>query len=67
MKTLWTPLFAFMIFTLCFGLLGDVIARKTKAIISAIIIGCVIYLAGFLTGIIPTTAVDDTGITGIML
>lgn len=66
METLWTPLFAFMIFTLCFGLFGDIIARKTKAIISAIIVGCIIYLIGFLTGIIPTTAVDDTGITVVM-
>lgn len=66
MQTLWTPLFAFMIFNLCFGLLGDIISKKTKAIISATIVGCLIYLVGFITGFIPTDAVDMTGVTSVM-
>lgn len=66
METLWTPLFAFMIFTLGFGLLGDIISKKTKAIISAIIVGCTIYLVGFISGIIPKDAVDNTGLPAIM-
>lgn len=66
MEALWTPLFSFMVFTLLFGLFGDTIAYKTKAIVSAIIIGCLGYLVGYLTGIIPTTSIDSTGLTAMM-
>lgn len=66
MEKLWTPLFAFMFFNLCFGMFGDVISQKTKAIISATIVGCTIYLVGFISGFIPTDALDNTGFTMIM-
>ena len=61
METMWTPLFSFMIFAVFFAL-GDVVANKTKAIISAIIVGCGLFLVGYLTGIIPADAVDSTGL-----
>lgn len=66
MEALWTPLFSFMVFALLFGLFGDTIAYKTKAIISAIIIGCLGYLIGYLTGFIPTDSIDSTGLTAMM-
>ena len=40
MESLWTPLFSFMVFALVFGLFGDAIAYKTKAVVSAVIVGC---------------------------
>lgn len=66
MEALWTPLFSFMVFTLLFGLFGDTIAYKTKAIVSAVIIGCLGYLVGYLTGFIPTDSIDSTGLTAMM-
>ena len=66
MESLWTPLFSFMVFALVFGLFGDAIAYKTKAVVSAVIVGCLCYLAGFLTGVIPTNSIDSTGLTTVM-
>lgn len=66
MEALWTPLFSFMVFALLFGLFGDTIAYKTKAIVSAVIIGCLGYLVGYLTGFIPTNSIDSTGLTTMM-
>lgn len=62
---LWTPLFSVMILAAVFGL-GDYVAFKTKGIISGIIVAAIIYLAGFWTGIIPTTTAADTGLTTLM-
>lgn len=44
MESLWTPLFSIMVFTLVFGVIGGLVSSKTKAIISAVIVGCMIYL-----------------------
>lgn len=65
MEALWTPLFSFAVFALAFGI-GDIVANKTKALISSVIIGCTVFLVGYLTGIIPTTAIDSTGLTSMM-
>lgn len=64
MEAMWTPLFSFMVFSVIFAL-GDVVANKTKAIISAMIVGCVLFLVGYLTGFIPTNAVESTGLPTI--
>lgn len=66
METLWTPLFSFMVFTLIFGLFGDMVAYKTKAVVSAVIIGCICYLSGMLLGIIPADSISSTGLPAIM-
>ncbi len=66
METLWTPLFSFMVFTLIFGLFGDMVAYKTKAVVSAVIIGCICYLSGMLSGIIPADSISSTGLPAIM-
>ena len=65
MENLWTPLFSFAIFALAFGV-GDIISNKTKAILSSVLVGCTVYLIGFLTGVIPTDSVDTTGLTTVM-
>ena len=65
MEALWTPLFSFTVFVVIFAL-GDVVANKTKAMVSSVIVGCVVYLVGFLTGIIPSTSVDSTFLPNIM-
>lgn len=66
MESLWTPLFCFVVFTFIYGVLGDTIAHKTKAVVSGALVGCVVYLVGFLTGIFPPDAVNNTGILTIM-
>lgn len=65
MEAMWTPLFSVMVFAVVFAV-GDIVANKTKAMISAIIVGCVAYMAGYLTGIIPTTSIDSTGLPALM-
>ena len=45
MTTIWTPLFSFVVFVVVFAL-GDIVAEKTKGLISAIIVGCFVYLVG---------------------
>lgn len=61
MNTLWTPIFAFMVFALTFGL-GDIVANRTKSLISSIIVGSAVFLAGYVTEIIPTDALAGTGL-----
>ena len=65
MTTIWTPLFSFVVFVVVFAL-GDIVAEKTKGLISAIIVGCFVYLVGFWTGIIPATSVADSTLPGMM-
>lgn len=66
METLWTPMFSFVIFVLAYGFLGNFFAVKTKGIISACLVGCIIYLFGSLTGAIPGASVANTGIPAMM-
>lgn len=61
MENLWTPIFAFMVFAVAFGL-GDIVAFKTKSLISSIIVGCTIFLVGYVTKVIPTDALASTGL-----
>ncbi len=61
MDTLWTPIFAFMVFAVAFGL-GDIVANRTKSLISSIIVGSSIFLVGYVTKIIPTDALASTGL-----
>lgn len=61
MNTLWTPIFAFMVFAVAFGL-GDIVANRTKSLISSIIVGSSIFLVGYVTKIIPTDALASTGL-----
>ena len=61
MNTLWTPIFAFMVFAVAFGL-GDIVANRTKSLISSIIVGSSIFLVGYVTEIIPTDALASTGL-----
>ncbi len=56
---IWTPVFALFVFALVFAL-GDIIADKTKGLISSLIIGSVLFLIGFWTGLIPPTALNLT-------
>ena len=62
---MWTALFSFTILALVFGI-GDIVSNKTKAILSGTIVGCVVYLVGYLTGIIPTDSVDSTFLPSLM-
>lgn len=65
MEALWTPLFSFMVFALIFAI-GDVCSYKTKGLISGIIIGAIVYIGGYWSGIIPTTSVSSTGLPMVL-
>ena len=45
----------FVVFTI-----GDMISAKTKAIVSMLLVASVVFLAGFWTGIFPTTMFADS-------
>lgn len=45
----------FVVFTI-----GDMISAKTKAIVSMLLVASVLFLAGFWTGIFPTTMFADS-------
>lgn len=62
---IWTPLFSLALLASVFAI-GDVVAKKTKGIISSLVVASVIYLVGFLSGIIPTDSIDSTGLTALM-
>lgn len=53
------PILATFVILLVFGI-GDMVATKTKAIVSMLFLSSVIFLAGFWTGIFPTTMFDDS-------
>lgn len=65
MTNLWTPLFSIAVFAVIFGI-GDFISNKTKGLISTIVVGCLIYLIGFWTGIIPTNSLTSTNMPAMM-
>lgn len=62
---IWTPLFSLALLASVF-VIGDIVAKKTKGIISSLVVASVIYLVGFLSGIIPTDSIDNTGLTALM-
>ena len=39
---------------------GDMISAKTKAIVSMLLVASVVFLAGFWTGVFPTTLFADS-------
>ncbi len=62
---IWTPLFGFALFAIIFGF-GDYISSKTKGLISGLIVGALIYMVGFWTGIIPKDTITVTGLPAVM-
>lgn len=63
---MWTyPIFGLVV--LCLSLwIGDIANSKTKGIISGLLAASVIYIAGYLTGIIPNTQPADLGLGAII-
>ena len=58
---------AFGLFILCASFwLGDLMNSKTRGIISSLLTASIIYIVGYLTGIIPTTQPGDLGFSGII-
>ena len=58
---------AFGLVILCASFwVGDLMNSKTKGIISGLLTASIIYIAGYLTGIIPTTQPADLGFSGII-
>ena len=58
------PILATFIILLVFGV-GDMVATKTKAIVSMLFLSSVIFLAGFWTGIFPTTMFTDSTLLNV--
>lgn len=50
----------FVVFTV-----GDMISAKTKAIVSMLLVASVVFLAGFWTGVFPTTLFADLSLIHI--
>lgn len=65
MGALWTPLFSFAVFAIVFAL-GDIVSTKTKGLVSSIIVGAVVYIAGFWSGIIPADSITNSTLPGMM-
>ena len=63
--TLWTPLFSFMVFLLVFAI-GEITSNLTKGLFSGMILGAIVYIAGYWTGIIPTDSVASTGLPTVL-
>lgn len=53
------PILATFVILLVFGI-GDMVATKTKAIVSMLFLSSVIFLAGFWTKVLPNTMFDDS-------
>ena len=58
------PILATFIILLIFGV-GDIVATKTKAIVSMLFLSSVIFLAGFWTGILPSTLFNDSTLLSV--
>lgn len=58
------PILATFIILLVFGV-GDMVATKTRAIVSMLFLSSVVFLAGFWTGIFPTTMFNDSTLLGV--
>lgn len=58
-ETLMLPILAVFVILLVFGI-GDMVASATKAIVSMLFLSSVIFLAGFWTGVLPSTLFDDS-------
>lgn len=61
----WTPLIALAVFGITLGA-GDIIAIKTKGMVSAVLIIAAVFLAGFWSGIIPADAMASTTMPGMI-
>ena len=58
-----TPISALAIL-FCIYAVSELIAQKTKAIFSTVLSIAILLLAGFWSGILPRTLIDDAQITG---
>ena len=58
------PILATFICLAVFGI-GDIVATKTKAIVSMLFLSSVIFLAGFWTGILPSTLFNDSTLLSV--
>ena len=58
------PILATFVVLLIFGV-GDMIATKTKAIVSMLFVASVVFMAGFWSGLLPTTMFDDSTLLAV--
>ena len=58
------PILATFVILLIFGV-GDMIATKTKAIVSMLFVASVVFMAGFWTGLFPKTMFTDSSLLGV--
>lgn len=63
---MWTnPIISITVLMILYGI-GKVIAQKTKGIVIEVLFVCVVYIVGYLTGVIPRENLGDTGIPAVM-
>ena len=58
------PILATFVILLIFGV-GDMIATKTKAIVSMLFVASVVFMAGFWTGLFPKTMFTDSSLLNV--
>lgn len=59
-----TPVFAFTILLLIYAV-SELVAQRTKAIISTVLTMALLLLAGFWSGVLPSTIFDDAAVSQI--
>lgn len=63
--SIWTPLFILAVYGISLGL-GDVVATKTKGMVSSVLILASVFLIGYWTGIIPTEALATSNVPAMV-
>ncbi|MEA5093509.1 MAG: hypothetical protein VB128_01005 [Sedimentibacter saalensis] len=58
-------MYLFLLITLGLFAIGDILGIATKAKLSSVFVALMLFLVGFLTGIIPADIIDQANLTGI--
>lgn len=61
----WTPLISLAVFGVALGI-GDILAVKTKGLVSSILVLSTVYLLGFWTKIIPADSISSTNLPAMI-
>lgn len=58
-------MYLFLLITLGLFAIGDILGIATKAKLSSVFVALMLFLVGFLTGILPTDIIDQANLTGL--
>lgn len=63
--TFWNPLTCLAGCLIIYAL-GEFLSKKTKGVVSSLLFACVLFLAGYWSGILPTDITTQSGLTTVM-